>query len=142
MYLRKLFLHTVGKMTLNKNITGVYQKKIKSSWKECVTWACFMFWAMKIIFRKLQVSKSLVMVCLQITENNFPSRIFAEFTQTRKRYPIFLHKLNIPTRTLLVISSQTFSFELNSFTDHFLQNISYLSLRLNYGNTADMLLFR
>ena len=61
----------------------------------------------------------------KLTENNCCSRLFSEFTQTQKRYPTSLDKASILTLKLLVIWSQNFSCELNSF-----QNISYLSLRL------------
>ena len=46
--------------------TIVYRKKIKSSRKEYVMWACFEFWPIKNIFRKLWANESLIMACLQI----------------------------------------------------------------------------
>ena len=48
----------------------------------------------------------------------------------KNRYPTTVDKISILTWRLLVKSSQNVSFELNSSRLYFLQNISYLLLRL------------
>ena len=63
-------------------------------------------------------------------KNNCRLRLFSEFIQTHKRYPTSLDKKSILTWKLLVISSQNFSYELNSKRTYSLQNISYMLLRL------------
>ena len=50
--------------------------------------------------------------------------------KTQKRYSTSLDKISTLTWIILVISSQTFSCELNTSRMYSLQNILYLSLRL------------
>ena len=55
----------------------------------------FKFRWMKIIFWELWVSNSKFMTCLQNYNKNFRSLLFAEFTQTQKKYPTFFNKISI-----------------------------------------------
>ena len=57
---------------------------------------------------------------------------FAEFIQTQKRYLIALVTISI--LTYCDKGDKNFSCELNSWRIYSLQNISYLSLWLNFGN--------
>ena len=62
-------------------------------------------------YKPMRVSLWLAYKCSQ---NCQIYRLFSEFIQTKKRYPICLDKIRILTRKLPVISSQIFSCELNS----------------------------
>ena len=78
-------------------------------------------------------------VC-NITENSCCLRLFVDFIQTQKRYPISLNKISIRSWKVLVISRQNFSCELNRLRSFFLRNISCLSQWLNvYFECRDLL---
>ena len=79
------------------------------------------------ICRKLYTDESF---SYKITENNCRSRHFAVVIQIPKRYPTSFDKISFLTLVLLIISSQIFSWKLNSSRTFFLPNFSYLSLRL------------
>ena len=79
------------------------------------------------ICRKLYTDESF---SYKITENNCRSRHFAVVIQIPKRYPTSFDKISFLTLILLIISSQIFSWKLNSSRTFFLPNFSYLSLRL------------
>ena len=51
---------------------------------------------MKNIFRKLPANKSLILTYLQDNQKNYRSRLFTEFIQTQKKFPIYLKKMSIP----------------------------------------------
>ena len=108
--------------------TWVNQKKIESSKKEYVMWTWFKFWPMKNIFENYEPMRVWLWVVYKSAENFCRFRLFAELIQTQKRYSTSLDKVRILTWKLL-ISSENFSFELNSLRTYSLQDISYLSLR-------------
>ena len=79
-------------------------------------------------------------VC-NITENSCCLRLFVDFIQTQKRYPISLTEISIRSWGVLVISRQNISFELNPLRSFFLRNISCLSQWLNVYFECRNLLF-
>ena len=66
----------------------------------------------------------------KIMENNCLSQLFPEFIQTQRRYPTSLNKISILNWTLVIVSSQNFSFELNSSRTFSSWSVSYISLWL------------
>ena len=90
-----------------------------------------------------------VHICMayKITENNCDSRLFVKFIQTQKSYLISLDEISISTWSLLVISSQIFSCEIDSSRTYFLQNVSclplwlslfYMSIRFSFPMTVTL----
>ena len=86
------------------------------------------FGPMKSISQKLQANRRF---CLQIYQKQLPFTIYCwVHSNSKERYPTSLDKISILTGKPLVIINQSFCCELNSSRTYFLQNISYLSLRL------------
>ena len=87
------------------------------------------------VVRKQTSSKSCLLELIRwwskVTENNCDSRLFVKFIQTQKSYLISLDEISSSTWSLLVISSQIFSCEIDSSRTYFLQNVSCLPLRLS-----------
>ena len=91
---------------LTKVQRSLYPKKIKSSWKERFTWACFKFQPIKNIFRRLKSIKFSLRLVYKIIKNNSHSWLFIEFTQTQKVDPTSLDNLSILTWKVLLIWNQ------------------------------------
>ena len=125
MSLHAIFLWCIEETHSNIS-TRVNQKKIKSSWKEYVSSTCVKYLPLKNIFKKKKKNnRSLIMANYKLIKNNCCLRVFIQ-----KRYHTFLDKISILTWRLLVISSQNFSCELNSFRTFSLRIISYILLQL------------
>ena len=104
LYLLKYFFDLVrNKLGTITIYTRSDKKKIKSWRKEYVIRMCFKFWQMKIIFRKLSAVRVWLWFIYKFTDNYCRWRLFFQFIQTQKKYPISIDKTGILTYNVLVI---------------------------------------
>ena len=103
--------------------TIVNRKKIKSSkiYISCER-ACN-FDRRKTFSKNYKAITASLWLVYKFIANNLHLRLFSRFTKFQKRYPNSLDKISIQTWKLLVISSQNFSCELDTWRTYFLQII-------------------